>query len=81
MPPFLRQISGGSEYAWYSLPPHGRSGGILVGFDVRDISVQSIVSGDFCVKFQVKNKLDGFSWVLVVVYGAAQADRKPNFVG
>ena len=60
--PFLRQISGGSEYAWYSLPPHGRCGGILAGFDVREISVQSITTGDFCVKFQVKNKVDGFSW-------------------
>ena len=44
------------------------------------ISVQNIVSGDFCVKFHVKNKLDGFTWILVIVYGAAQADRKPDFL-
>ena len=57
-------------------------------FDVVNTSVVtkgrigcSVISGNFCVKFQVKNKLDGFSCVLVVVYGAAQADRKPNFFG
>ena len=37
--PFLKKILGGAEYAWYSLPPHGRSGGILAGFDVRDYLV------------------------------------------
>ena len=49
--PFLKQLSGGADYAWYSLPTHGRSGGILAGFDDRVISVQNIVGGDFCVKF------------------------------
>ena len=29
---------------------------------------------------KLKNKLDGLTWVLVVVYGAAQTDRKPDFL-
>ena len=30
---FLRNLAGGLDYSWYCLPPQGRSGGILVGFN------------------------------------------------
>ena len=29
--PFLRKLAGGRDFSWFCLPPHGRSGGILVG--------------------------------------------------
>ena len=77
---FLKHLAGGLDYAWYCLPPHGRSGGILVGFNSTSISVQNVVTGDFCVKFQLKSKVDGFLWTLVVVYGAAQNNLKPDFL-
>ena len=77
---FLKYLAGGLDYAWYCLPPHGRSGGILVGFNSTSISVQNVVTGDFCVKFQLKSKVDGFLWTLVVVYGAAQDNLKPDFL-
>jgi exonuclease III len=38
------------------------------------------LSGDFCVKFHLKNKEDGFEWALVAVYGAAQDANKPHFL-
>ena len=31
--PFLKNLAGGLDYNWYCLPPRGRSGGILVGFN------------------------------------------------
>ena len=62
------------------MPPHGRSGGMLVGFNSSSFSIQSVVRGDFCVKFHVRSKRDGFLWSLVVVYGAAQDDKKPEFL-
>lgn len=31
--PFLRHLARGLDFAWYCLPPQGRSGGILVGFN------------------------------------------------
>ena len=65
---------------WYCLPPHGCSGGILVGFNVNDIAVQNMVAGDFCVKLHLKNKLDAFMWTLVIVYGAAQDNFKLDFL-
>lgn len=37
-------------------------------------------TGDFCVKMYVKTKADGFKWILVGVYGAAQDALKPDFL-
>jgi endonuclease/exonuclease/phosphatase (EEP) superfamily protein YafD len=62
------------------LPPRGRSGGILAGFNCSTISVNNVVSGDYCAKFHVKCKNDGFEWALVAVYGAAQEANKPEFL-
>jgi hypothetical protein len=78
--PFLRRLSGGLDYMWYCLPPHGRSGGILVGVNVETISIQRVETGDFCVKLFVKSKFDGFEWILIGVYGAAQDALKPEFL-
>lgn len=62
------------------LPPHGRSGGILVGVNTTTLHVNWVNTGDFCVKFQLRSKVDGFDWVLVPVYGAAQVGHKAEFL-
>jgi hypothetical protein len=36
--------------------------------------------GEFFVNFTIKNKCDGFRWVLMVVYGAAQSEHKDSFL-
>ena len=58
------------------MPPLGRSGGILVGFNFSSLVVRDVTTGDRCVKFHVQNKSDGFEWNLVPVYGAAQDAQK-----
>jgi hypothetical protein len=35
---------------------------------------------NFCVKLNLKSKIDGFEWVLVPVYGAAQEEKKLDFL-
>ena len=77
---FLRFLAAGMDFVWYCLPPHGRSGGMLLGFNNAVISVQEVISGEFCVKLHLTSKLDGFTWALVVVYGAAQDSKKPEFL-
>jgi hypothetical protein len=62
------------------LPPQGRSGGILVGINSTTLTVNNVFNGDFCIKLQLKSKVDGFEWVLVPVYGAAQDEKKPDFL-
>jgi hypothetical protein len=46
--------------------------------EVFDIG--SIDEGDFYVKFRLRNKADGFLWVLIAVYGAAQVEHKEAFL-
>jgi exonuclease III len=78
--PFLRDLSTGKDFAWFCLPPHGRSGGILVGINTNTLKVNRVDSGDFCVKLAIKSKIDGFEWLLVPVYGAAQEKFKHEFL-
>jgi hypothetical protein len=78
--PFLNHLSGGLDYCWYCLPPQGRSGGILVGINTTTLLVNKFSNGDFCVKFKVRSKIDGFDWILVPVYEAAQDEKKPEFL-
>jgi hypothetical protein len=78
--PFLNRLVSGLDYCWYCLRPQGRSGGILVGINVSTLNVNKVSNNDFCIKFHIRSKNDGFDWVLVPVYGAAQDDKKPEFL-
>ena len=78
--PFLKNLSGGLEFCWYCLPPQGRSGGILVGFNSLTLQVKGVLPGERCVKFHLVSKNDSFEWTLVVVYGAAQDAQKGEFL-
>ena len=39
-----------------------------------------ISQGDYHIKFQLRNKNDGFQWNLIAVYGAAQDEHKQSFL-
>ena len=58
--PFLRDLVAGNDFAWFCLPPHGRSGGILVGINTNTLLVNRVDSGDYCVKLSITSKVDGF---------------------
>ena len=77
---FLATLSGGVDFDWHCLPPRGRSGGVLLGVKCETLEVQSVVLGEFAVKFRVRTKADGFDWALVAVYGAAQPELKQDFL-
>ena len=38
------------------------------------------MDGEFHIKFILKNKVDGFRWALLSVYGAAQDEYKEQFL-
>jgi hypothetical protein len=74
--PFLANLAAGHDFGWFCLLPHGRSGGILVGINTQTLLVKKVDNGDFRVKLHIRSKHDGFEWVLVPVYGAAQDAHK-----
>jgi hypothetical protein len=57
---FLKHIAASKEFLWFCLPPHRRSGGILVGINAETLHVNSVESGDFCVKLHLRSKFDRF---------------------
>jgi hypothetical protein len=44
------------------------------------LKVNRVDTRDFCVKLSVKSKSDGFEWLLVPMYGAAQDKHKHEFL-
>jgi hypothetical protein len=73
---FLESLDGPSKFYW-----HVRGGrGLLLGIR-EDWGVSSSVSSlEFSLNCVVQNKIDGFVWKLVVVYGAPYDDKKADFI-
>ena len=76
----LNSFCADREFSWHWIPPKGRSGGILIGVNQQTFLVENVHLGEFHIKLHVENKYDGFRWVLVAVYGAAQPERKELFL-
>ena len=52
----------------------------LLGINLLTFDIGEIEEGEFFVKFKIRNKDDGFQWLLVSVYGAAQPSLKESFL-
>jgi hypothetical protein len=76
----LNRLSGGLDFEWYSRPPRGRSGGMLVGIRSDTMDVLASSDGEYHIKLTIRNKADNFIWSLVAVYGAAQDAFKADFL-
>jgi hypothetical protein len=70
----------GVDFAWFRLPSHEKSGGILVGVNSTTLQVKNLVTGDYCVKLHVRSKHDGLKWAFVQVYGAAKDAHKAEIL-
>jgi hypothetical protein len=76
----LNRLSGGIDFEWFSRPPRGRFGGMLVGVRSDTMEVLASLDGDYHIKLTIRNKADNFIWSLVAVYGAAQDEFKADFL-
>jgi len=52
---------------------------MLLGINLLTFDIGEIEEGEFFVKFKIRNKDDGFQWLLVSVYGAAHPVLKKVF--
>jgi hypothetical protein len=64
----LNRLSGGIDFQWFSRPPRGRSGGMLVGVRSDTMEVLASSDGEYHIKLTIRNKADNFTWSLVAVY-------------
>ena len=51
----LDRLSGGMDFVWYSIPPRGRSGGILLGVLSDTMEVLACTNGEFHIKVLIHN--------------------------
>ena len=58
----------------------GYAWGILMGINQECFKIENIVDEDYYIKFVLRNKVDGFRWALLSVYGATQEEHKENFL-
>lgn len=52
---------------------------VFFGINSDTLEVLKVSTEDFCVKLHIKCKRDGFEWILVPFYGAAQDMHKAEF--
>jgi hypothetical protein len=76
----LSTFCGSREFSWQWCPSRGRSGGILLGVNLETFDMVKSCKGEFFLKIHFKNRSDGFQWVLMAVYGAAQPEHKVCFL-
>jgi hypothetical protein len=53
---------------------------MLLGVNLGSFEVLGAWNGEFSIQMRLKNKCDGFQWVLMAVYGAAQPEHKDRFL-
>jgi hypothetical protein len=51
-----------------------------LGINPSIFDIGFISQGDYHIKFRMRNKVDGFQWNLIAVYGVAQAEHKKCFL-
>ena len=73
LPGSLDSLVLGKNFTWHIIPSDGTAWCILLG-------VVCFVDRKFSFSATVINKVDGFSWHLVVVYGTAYAEFKLHFL-
>ena len=76
----LRKFDTFQHYLWEWTPSKGKSGGILVGINLSRFDVGSFKKGDFILQMNLWDKEVRIKWNLLVIYGAAQEEKKFEFL-
>jgi hypothetical protein len=77
---YLRSLTGHVPFDWFYLPAKGSAGGILVGCNSERFAATLSETLDFSVSLMVEDKLIGFCWKLVAVYGSPYDNGKIYFI-
>jgi exonuclease III len=80
MDSLLSSLAGNKLFAWFSSPPNGRSGGLLVGFKSEVFDVREHEAGEFMIRTLVLHREKNLIWNFVNVYGATQKEHKSRFL-
>ena len=76
----LHNLCGGKNFYWIWSAARGRSGGILVGINQDNLEYIEHEIGMYYIRMLVKDKINDFTWNLIIVYGDAQPNGKAAFL-
>lgn len=79
-PGMLRSITGNVLFNWCSLRAKRSAGGILIGADANVFTLTPGEILDFSLSVMLTNKVTGFAFKLIVVYGSPYEEGKPAFI-
>jgi hypothetical protein len=78
-PSFLKNLTNPAVFSWHFLPVTSTAGGILLGARDDALIVNNFSKHTFSVSCVMQEKVQNFSWKLIVVYSPAYDDRKAEF--
>jgi hypothetical protein len=76
----LRALMGNVKFDWCSLRARGSVGGILVGANSNLFTLTTGDILDYNVSVMLTNKVSGFTFKVITVYGSPYEDRKHVFI-
>lgn len=77
---WLAGVSGRFTYIWLWQPSEGASGGLLMGVREDLFEVDVCIAGRYMTRMVIMDKIPGFKWNLINVYGAAHVKDKEEFL-
>lgn len=76
----LRSLTGSASFNWCSLRAKGSAGGILIGANADLFTLTANDLLEFTASVMLTNKVTGFSFKLIVVYGSPYEEGKQSFI-
>jgi hypothetical protein len=77
---WLYNMTGSRPFTWHVVPSKGLSGSMALGVNTDVYEVLEAGDGEFFIRMLVKEKVSGFTWKLVSVYGAPHAKDRDRFL-
>jgi hypothetical protein len=71
---------GGQSFSWNWTSAKGHSGGTLVGVREGDLDAMDMGEGDHFSWVNIRNRMDGFCWEVINVYGHVKREFKATFL-
>jgi hypothetical protein len=71
----LDSLVGNKNLCWCIVQAKGLSGGIALGINVDVYEFLESELGEFYIRIVIKDKMSGFTWNLVSIYGEPHAKR------
>lgn len=79
-PGYLRNLTGNTPFSWEFVKANGSAGGLLVGANSDIFTLSTCLTFKYAISVVLTNKVSGFSFKWVTVYGSPYENGKQEFL-